>query len=59
MQPRRKHSSQTQMDVEMQEEQKRDDVNETTVPEPEAEFFDPWQQAFSEDLKRQQQEFEY
>lgn len=43
----------------MQDEHKRDDLDETTVPDQEAELFDPWQQAFSEDLKRQQNEFEF
>ncbi|WP_268871324.1 hypothetical protein [Pseudorhizobium marinum] len=43
----------------MQNEAQREDGDETVGPDKETELFDPWQQAFSEELKRQQQEFDF
>lgn len=43
----------------MQNEAQREDGDETAGPHQETELFDPWQQAFSEELKRQQQEFDF
>ncbi len=43
----------------MQEEAKKQEQDAERVLDENVEFYDPWQQSFSEDFKRRQQEFEF
>nr|CAD6436987.1 hypothetical protein REQ54_04169 [Rhizobium sp. Q54] len=43
----------------MQDQVAYEDRDETANPDDQVEFYDPWQQAFHEDLKRRQNEFDF
>lgn len=43
----------------MLDETTNEDRDETATPDEQVDFYDPWQQAFREELTRRQQEFEF
>jgi len=43
----------------MQDARKTDDREEATKAEKQIDFYDPWQQAFREEMNRRQNEFDF